>query len=193
MFSADFSNVAGAFALSFIIHPVVSPLLKKNIDQSKNNRDLFLGYALTAVIYAFVGVVGAFACGKFVKEVIELEFQTIFQCFPQDKGNITADYILSKIVQAGVLLQNMSVFPVLSFLTRKQLLEIVDKNNPSPKVSLLFTISLILLSLLIHIFNINVTVVISFDGAIIGFVLVYLIPIYMHIKCVYHKYTSGEN
>ena len=60
MFSADFSIVAGAFALSFIIHPVVSPLLKKNIEQSKNNRDLFLGYALTAVIYAFVGVVGAF-------------------------------------------------------------------------------------------------------------------------------------
>lgn len=85
----------------------------------------------------------------------------------------------------------MSVFPVLSFLTRKQFLEIVDKNKPSPKVSLAFTISLIILSLVIHIFNINVTVVISFDGAIIGFVLAYLIPIYMHLYCVYHKFTQS--
>lgn len=67
LFSADFSNVAGAFALSFIIHPVVSPLLKKNMDQSKNNRDLFLGYVLTASVYAFVGIIGAFACGGYVK------------------------------------------------------------------------------------------------------------------------------
>lgn len=120
-----------------------------------------------------------------------MEFQTIFECFPQDKSNITADYILSKLIQAGVLLQNMSVFPVLSFLTRKQFLELVDRNNPSPKASLGFTISLIALSLLIHIFNINVTVVISFDGAIIGFVLAYLIPVYMHLKCVYHNYTPS--
>lgn len=70
LFSSNFSNVAGAFALSFIIHPVVSPLLKKNMHQSKNNRDLFLGYALTAGVYAFVGIIGAFACGGVVKQVI---------------------------------------------------------------------------------------------------------------------------
>ena len=42
------------------------------MDQSKNNRDLLLGYILTAAVYAFVGIIGAFACGGYVKQVIDL-------------------------------------------------------------------------------------------------------------------------
>lgn len=34
-------------------------------------------------------------------------------------------------------------------------------------------------------FNINVGIVISFDGAVCGFILVYIIPVYMHFKCYY--------
>ena len=193
LFSNDFSNVAGAFALSFTIHPVISPLIKKNLDQTKNNRDLFLGYVMTSLVYSFVGLVGAITCGKVVRNVIDDNYQTIFQCFPKELTGPNIEYIISKFIQTGILLQNMSVFPILSFLTRKQFLEIVDKNNNSPKVSLGFTISLILAALTIHILNVNVTIAISFDGAIIGFVLVYLIPICMHLKCVYHKYSDTEN
>lgn len=35
--------------------------------------------------------------------------------------------------------------------------------------------------------DINVGVIISFDGAVCGFLLVYIIPIYMHFKCYYWK------
>lgn len=85
LFSTNFSNVAGAFALSFIVHPVISPILKKNLHQEKNNRDLFLGYVATAMIYAFVGIFGAFACGKDIKNAIDLKYSTIFQCFPRSE------------------------------------------------------------------------------------------------------------
>jgi len=81
LLSPNFSKVAGAFALSFIVHPIISPYLKKNLNQDKNRRDLFLGYVATAVIYAFVGIVGSFACGKVVNEVIADDYSTIFQCF----------------------------------------------------------------------------------------------------------------
>ena len=30
-FDPDFSNVAGAFALSFLIHPTAAPILKRNV------------------------------------------------------------------------------------------------------------------------------------------------------------------
>ena len=35
--------------------------------------------------------------------------------------------------------------------------------------------------------------VLSFDGAIIGFFIIYGIPIFIHLKCYHHKYTSEEN
>jgi sodium-coupled neutral amino acid transporter 9 len=53
----------------------------------------------------------------------------------------------------------------------------------------LFTISLIIVSLLVQVLSLNVAAVVSFDGAVIGFVLAYLIPVYMHLKCLYHVYT----
>lgn len=39
--------------------------------------------------------------------------------------------------------------------------------------------------LIVQLFNINVGIVISFDGAVCGFLLVYVIPIYMHFQCYY--------
>lgn len=87
----------------------------------------------------------------------------------------------------------MSVFPILTFLTRQQFLEIIDKNKPSQKLYYVFTISLILLALLVQMLDLDVAAVVSFDGAVVGFVLVYLIPVYMHWKCLYHEYTEEEN
>ncbi len=62
LFDSDFSSVAGTFALSFLIHPVAAPILKKNVNQDNNKRDLLFGYILTAFIYFFVGFVGSLSC-----------------------------------------------------------------------------------------------------------------------------------
>jgi len=70
-FDPDFSTVAGAFALSLLIHPVGAPILKRNVNQKNNNRDLFLGYCLTAVIYVYVGFIGAMTCAKDVTDIYE--------------------------------------------------------------------------------------------------------------------------
>jgi hypothetical protein len=62
LFNPDFSTVAGAFALSLLLHPVGAPILKRNRNQNNNMRDLFLGYCLTALIYVYVGFMGALTC-----------------------------------------------------------------------------------------------------------------------------------
>lgn len=36
LFDPDFSSVAGAFALSFLIHPTASPILKKSVKPENN-------------------------------------------------------------------------------------------------------------------------------------------------------------
>lgn len=70
-FNPDFSSVAGTFALSFLIHPIAGPILKKNINQANNERDLFLGYSLTAAIYVFVGFFGGLTCASVVQDILD--------------------------------------------------------------------------------------------------------------------------
>lgn len=82
MFDSDFSNVAGAFALSFMIHPTAAPILKKSINLKNNERDLLFGYILTAVIYFFVGFVGGLTCAPSVNDILAgKNYNTIFDCF----------------------------------------------------------------------------------------------------------------
>ena len=64
LFNSDFSNVAGTFALSFLIHPIASSILKKNVNLDNNERDLLFGYILTSFIYFFVGFFGGLTCGS---------------------------------------------------------------------------------------------------------------------------------
>lgn len=124
LFDPDFSNVAGAFALSFLIHPTASPILKKNVNLKNNERDLLWGYILTGFIYFFVGFLGGLACAPDAKKIIdpatEDEYSTIFDCFHND--NIAEDkgfYYVSKVIQLGIFFQNFSVLPILFYLTRK--------------------------------------------------------------------------
>lgn len=70
LFNTDFSSVAGAFALSFLVHPMAAPILKKNINLLNNNRDLFLGYSLGATICFYVGFFGALSCGPEVSNIL---------------------------------------------------------------------------------------------------------------------------
>ena len=121
-FDPDFSTVAGAFALSLLIHPVGAPILKRNINPKNNPRDLFLGYCLTALIYVFVGFVGAMTCADDIADIYDInsknKYEIIFDCFRKKPGD-EAFFVIGKIVQLGIFLQNLSVMPILSFITRK--------------------------------------------------------------------------
>jgi sodium-coupled neutral amino acid transporter 9 len=122
LFDPNFSNVAGTFALSFLIHPIAGPILKKNVKQSNNERDLFLGYGLTAAIYLFVGFFGGLTCATSVIDINKHpnDYSTVFDCVnSRETGTDVTFYIIGKLVQFLVLIQNLSVMPILSFLTRK--------------------------------------------------------------------------
>ena len=89
-------------------------------------------------------------------------------------------------MQAGILLQNVSVFPILNFLARSEFIELVNKKKYSKVLFVVFTIAQLIVSGMISILCIDVSIVLSFDGAIIGFFMGYGIPIFMHLTC-YHK------
>jgi hypothetical protein len=82
---------------------------------------LLLGYCLTAFIYFFVGFIGGLTCATEVENILAHpdEYSTIFDCV-NAKSNTeeTVFFVIGKMVQFGILLQNVSVFPILNFLAR---------------------------------------------------------------------------
>lgn len=130
LFNADFSSVAGAFALSFLVHPMAAPILKRNINLLNNSRDLFWGYVLGASICFYVGFMGGLSCAPEVKNILTRpeHYSTVFDCVSSTK---TSDdyvfYALGKIVQAGILFQNFSVLPIMIFLTRQEFITLAAK------------------------------------------------------------------
>ena len=190
----DFSTVAGAFALSLLLHPVGAPILKRNRNQKNNMRDLFLGYCLTALIYVYVGFMGGLTCAGSIEDINHNpnKYQTIFDCFAKTKDSSTADivfFLVGKLVQLGIFLQNLSVMPILSFLTRKEFLEHFTTEKGKKWGFLGYNISLILFCFIITFFEVDVSIVLSLNGAIIGFFMAYAIPIAAHLAC-YHKNMS---
>jgi sodium-coupled neutral amino acid transporter 9 len=108
--SPDFTDVAGASALSFLIHSIISPIIKNNADQSRNVPALFGGYILAAAIYLYVGIVGGLACGKRIPEASRGQLENIFDCFD--------DGLLDLAVQFLIMLQLSTVMPILHVSTR---------------------------------------------------------------------------
>lgn len=55
---------------------------------------------------------------------------------------------------------------------------------------MVFTTFFIICLGLVAILAIDVSIILSFDGAIIGFFIIYGIPIYTHLKCYHHQYSA---
>lgn len=70
-----------------VLHPVGAPILKRNVNQANNMRDLLLGYGLTALIYVYVGFLGGLTCAPHVNDLYanEEKYTTIFDCFTKPK------------------------------------------------------------------------------------------------------------
>lgn len=48
----------GVFAMAFMVHNVTVPMLRQNVDQTKNSRDLGYAYLITGFMYITTGIVG---------------------------------------------------------------------------------------------------------------------------------------
>lgn len=56
-----------------------------------------------------------------------------------------------------------------------------------------FTIFFLICTTLVGVLAIDVSIILSLDGAVVGFFMGYGIPIYIHLRCLFHKFTRDEN
>ncbi|KAG8429309.1 hypothetical protein GDO86_020554, partial [Hymenochirus boettgeri] len=113
-FRASFPQLTGILTLAFFIHNCIITLLKNNRNQNNNVRDLSIAYLLVGLTYVYVGVMvfASFPSPPLAKQCIEENFL----------DNYPSNDILAFIARIFLLFQMMTVYPLLGYLVRVQLL-----------------------------------------------------------------------
>ncbi|XP_059689664.1 neutral amino acid transporter 9 isoform X2 [Gavia stellata] len=169
-----FPQLTGVLTLAFFIHNCVITLLQNNRNQENNVRDLSIAYFLVGLTYLYVGVVifASFPSPPLSKECIEQNFL----------DNFPSDDIMSFVARIFLLFQMMTVYPLLGYLARVQLLrQFFGNAYPSVFHVLVLNVAIVGAGVAMARFYPNIGGIIRYSGATCGLAFVFVYPslIYM--------------
>ncbi|XP_076650419.1 sodium-coupled neutral amino acid transporter 9 homolog [Halictus rubicundus] len=165
----SFPALSGMLAMSFFIHNIIITIMQNNRDQSKNGRDLSFAYILVTLTYIIVGVV-FYICFPLSKSCIEDNLLNNFQKW----SGLTVG---ARIV---LLFQLLTVYPLLAYMLRIQLLSLICKTYNMGCV-LLVNIMLACICILFAIFVPYIGTIVRYTGALSGFVYVFTLPSFLYL------------
>ncbi|CAL7937836.1 unnamed protein product [Xylocopa violacea] len=166
---SSFPALSGMLALSFFIHNIIITIMQSNRDQSKNGRDLSIAYLLVTLTYIIVGIV-FYICFPLSKTCIEDNLLNNFQKW----SGIT---VAARIV---LLFQLMTVYPLLAYMLRVQLLTSLCKTF---NIGCVVVVNVILVSIcvLFAVFVPYIGTIVRYTGALSGFIYVFTLPSLLYL------------
>lgn len=187
--SASLSYTIGVYAMAFVIHNAVVAIVRKNKNQANNSRDVGYAYIITLFFYIITGIFGAI--GLYSKSGLQLN--TVLSDSLYDRNDMPT-FVFAIISQLMSAFQLITVLPVLNNIIRTQVFIMIwGEDGFPPKFALvIFNIVFILTFLIVQLLDISPNTVMSYAGAFVGFVIVYLVPIYIHLKSVRKKQVNSE-
>ncbi|XP_054253663.1 neutral amino acid transporter 9 isoform X2 [Indicator indicator] len=169
-----FPQLTGILTLAFFIHNCVITLLQNNKNQENNVRDLSIAYFLVGLTYLYVGVIifASFPSPPLSKECIEQNFL----------DNFPSDDIMSFVARIFLLFQMMTVYPLLGYLARVQLLrQFFGNAYPSIFHVLILNIAIVGTGVAMARCYPNIGGIIRYSGATCGLAFVFLYPSLIHV------------
>ncbi|XP_075595982.1 neutral amino acid transporter 9 isoform X1 [Balearica regulorum gibbericeps] len=169
-----FPQLTGVLTLAFFIHNCVITLLQNNRNQEKNVRDLSIAYFLVGLTYLYVGVIifASFPSPPLSKECIEQNFL----------DNFPSDDIMSFVARIFLLFQMMTVYPLLGYLARVQLLrQFFGNAYPSVFHVLILNIAIVGAGVAMARFYPNIGGIIRYSGATCGLAFVFVYPSLIYV------------
>ncbi|XP_050449561.1 sodium-coupled neutral amino acid transporter 9-like [Cataglyphis hispanica] len=168
-----FPALTGMLAMSFFIHNIIISIMKNNRNQKNNGRDLTIAYILVTLTYIIVGAV-FYICFPLPKSCIQDNLLNNFQRW--DGFTLGARIVL--------LFQLMTVYPLLAYMLRVQLLSSICKRVSNKSLSLVLIINLILVSIciLFATFMPYIGTIVRYTGALSGFIYVFTLPSLLHLS-----------
>ncbi|XP_065729980.1 neutral amino acid transporter 9 isoform X2 [Phocoena phocoena] len=176
----QFPQLTGVLTLAFFIHNCIITLLKNNKNQENNVRDLSIAYMLVTLTYFYIGVLVfvSFPSPPLSKDCIEQNFL----------DNFPSSDILSFIARIFLLFQMMTVYPLLGYLARVQLLgHIFGDVYPSIFHVLILNLVIVGAGVLMACFYPNIGGIIRYSGAACGLAFVFIYPSLIYIISLYQE------
>ncbi|KAI1905344.1 hypothetical protein AGOR_G00015140 [Albula goreensis] len=169
-----FPQLTGVLTLAFFIHNCIITLMKSNKHQENNVRDLSVAYLLVGLTYLYVGVLifASFPSPPLSKDCIE----------PNFLDNFPSSDILVFVARACLLFQMTTVYPLLGYLVRVQMMgQIFGKHYPSFFHVFVLNIIIVGAGVLMAKFYPNIGSIIRYSGALCGLALVFVFPSVIHM------------
>uniref|UniRef100_A0A673GXC5 Neutral amino acid transporter 9 n=1 Tax=Sinocyclocheilus rhinocerous TaxID=307959 RepID=A0A673GXC5_9TELE len=173
-FRSLFPQLSGVLTLAFFIHNCIITLMKNNKHQENNVRDLSLAYLLVGLTYLYVGVLifAVFPSPPLSKECIE----------PNFLDNFPSSDVLVFVARACLLFQMTSVYPLLGYLVRVQLMgQLFGDHYPGFLHVFILNILVVGAGVLMARFYPNIGSIIRYSGALCGLALVFVLPSLIHL------------
>ncbi|XP_011693231.1 PREDICTED: sodium-coupled neutral amino acid transporter 9-like isoform X2 [Wasmannia auropunctata] len=165
-----FPALTGILAMSFFIHNIVINIMQNNRNQEKNGRDLTIAYFLVTVTYIIVGAT-FFMCFPLPKSCIEDNLLNNFQKW--DGLTITARIVL--------LFQLVTVYPLLAYVLRIQLLSWICKGRSNRALVLFINLVLVSICIIFATFVPYIGTIVRYTGALSGLIYVFTFPNLLHL------------
>ncbi|XP_075885357.1 neutral amino acid transporter 9 [Nelusetta ayraudi] len=169
-----FPQLTGVLTLAFFIHNCVITIMKSNKNQQNNVRDLSVAYLLVGLTYLYVGVLifAAFPSPPLSKDCIE----------PNFLDNFPTSDVMVFVARTFLLFQMVTVYPLLGYLVRVQLMgQIFGNYYPSFFHVLTLNVLIVGSGVLVAKFYPNIGSIIRFSGATCGLALVFVFPALVHM------------
>ncbi|XP_004678371.1 PREDICTED: sodium-coupled neutral amino acid transporter 9 [Condylura cristata] len=176
----QFPQLTGVLTLAFFIHNCIITLLKNNKNQENNVRDLSIAYMLVTLTYLYIGVLvfASFPSPPLSKDCIEQNFL----------DNFPSSDILSFIARIFLLFQMMTVYPLLGYLARVQLLgHIFGDIYPSIFHVLILNLCIVGAGVIMACFYPNIGGIIRYSGAACGLAFVFIYPSLIYIISLHRE------
>ncbi|KAF7483480.1 sodium-coupled neutral amino acid transporter 9 [Marmota monax] len=176
----QFPQLTGVLTLAFFIHNCIITLLKNNKNQENNVRDLCIAYMLVTLTYLYIGVLvfASFPSPPLSKDCIDQNFL----------DNFPSSDTLSFIARIFLLFQMMTVYPLLGYLARVQLLgHIFGDIYPSIFHVLILNLIIVGAGVIMACFYPNIGGIIRYSGAACGLAFVFIYPSLIYIISLHQE------
>jgi len=185
LFNKDWSHLLGILSLSFFIHNVIASIIKdpttkpiptRKYSANSANRDIAISYILSGLVYLIPGVLGLLA----------------FRFAPTVQGNYLNQFsnknIVANVARSAVLLQLLSIFPLLIYVIRVQVFTSIF-GTAWPNFPLVFSLNVACCAVTTAVasFYPNVGTILRYTGAFSGLIYMYFLPILVHLVLLYKK------
>ena len=185
LFNQNFSPLAGIFGLGYFLHPCSLPIVRSAARPENSQRDLFLGYLFVFISYILLGSLGYIGfVGYDFASYFESKIGTATEGQIDQNCLNMFDYadVAAFILRLAIFLLLFSGYPLVHFFVLNSLLKLFYGDEEVSRLGqLVIGWCIIIVNLMFALFYPNIGTVLSYAGAICGFVIVYLLPVMVHL------------